>query len=255
MLRFLTQYTDMMCSEGTRGCNARQSNGPRCTSPRRHPNWVASANGPGLFASVISYLEDSCMLPPPTPSPSPSPLPSGEVSSGEVSSGELPPPPPPPPPPPLPPLGPGEVSSGEVSSEELPPLEDGSGSGSGELGSGSGELGSGSGDDGSGELPLQPATLNERYGHNRSWCVTSLPLVSTSLVPPAADVPAGYVRTPEEVNQTHNGGTCAPLPAAETLTHNNLSTSQAYHIFPGALAPDVLSSYPYSSIGALLAYQ
>ena len=225
MPRFLTQYTDMMFSEGTRGCNARQSNGPRCTSPRRHPNWVASANGPGLFASVISYLEDSCMLPPPTPSPSPSPLPSGEVSSGEVSSGEL------------------------------PPLEDGSGSGSGELGSGSGELGSGSGDDGSGELPLQPATLNERYGHNRSWCVTSLPLVSTSLVPPAADVPAGYVRTPEEVNQTHNGDTCAHLPAAETLTHNNLSTSQAYHIFPGALAPDVLSSYPYSSIGALLAYQ
>ena len=228
--RFLTQYTDLICSEGTRGCNALQSNGPRCTLPRRHPNWVASANGPGLFASVISYLEDSCMLPPPTPSPSPSPLPSGEVSSGEVSSGEL------------------------------PPLEDGSGSGSGELGSGSGELGSGSGergsgDDGSGELPLQPATLNERYGHNRSWCVTSLPLVSTSLVPPAADVPAGYVRMPEEVNQTHNGDTCAHLPAAETLTHNNLSTSQAYHIFPGALAPDVLSSYPYSSIGALLAYQ
>ena len=165
------------------------------------------------------------------------------ATGSDTGSGTADPPSPPPSPPP-----------------PSPSLEDGSGSGSGELGSGSGELGSGSGergsgDDGSGELPLQPATLNERYGHNRSRCVTSLPLVSTSLVSPAADVPAGYVRMPEEVNQTHNGGTCAPLPAAETLTHNNLSTSQAYHIFPGALAPDVLSSSPYTSIGALLAYQ
>ena len=117
----------------------------------------------------------------------------------------------------------GEMSSGEMSSGDTPP-------------------------------PLQPATLNELYGHNRSWCVTSLPLVSTSVVSPATDVPAGYVRMPEEGTQTHNGGACAPLPAAESLTHTNLSTSQAYHIFPGALAPDVLSSYPYSSIGALLAY-
>ena len=107
--------------------------------------------------------------------------------------------------------------------------------------------------------PLSPLTLTERYGHNLSWCVTPRPLVSTSLVSPAADVPAGYVRTPESGDQSLDGGTCVRLSAVETLTHNNLSTSHAYSLFPGALAPGIMwraSKYhPYSSVGTPLALQ
>ena len=89
--------------------------------------------------------------------------------------------------------------------------------------------------------------------------MTPRPLVSTSLVSPAADVPAGYVRTPESGDQSLDGGTCVRLSAVETLTRNNLSTSHAYSVFPGALAPGVMwraSRYhPYSSVGTPLALQ
>ena len=89
--------------------------------------------------------------------------------------------------------------------------------------------------------------------------MTPRPLVSTSLVSPAADVPAGYVRTPESGDQSLDGGTCVRSSTVETLTYSNLSTSHAYSLFPGALAPDFMSrtctTCPYVSIGTLLALQ
>ena len=119
--------------------------------------------------------------------------------------------------------------------------------------------------------PLAPLTLAERYGHNQSWCVTPLPLVSSSLASPAVDVPAGYVSLPEDMHLETAldlvDGACTRPAAAETHTQHNLSLSQAYSLFPGVLAPDLSptgacdgvchqrSSRVHGSIGTPLALQ